>query len=296
MGYCPDAGAATALAHDLTLTVTSMGLAEALAGAAARTGRAIPLHVKIDSGMGRFGLLPDEALDFIRGLRRLPGLILEGIYTHFAAADLADKSYTRQQLATFRDVLAALAQEGIQVPIRHAANSAAALDLPETHLDAVRPGIAMYGLRPSDEVEPAVRLRPALTLKSRVGHVHTLAAGSSISYGRTFVTQRGTPVALVPVGYGDGYMRLNSNRGAVLIRGQRAPIRGRVCMDQFVVEVSGIEGVTLNDEVVLIGRQGEQTLSAEEVAGWAETNNYEVVTQLLPRVPRIYLRGGQIIA
>jgi alanine racemase len=283
MGYCPEAGAATALAHHLTLTVTSMSLAEALAGAAARIGRAIPLHVKIDSGMGRFGLLPDEALDFIRGLRRLPGLMLEGIYTHFAAADLADKSYTRRQLATFCDVLAALAREGIRVPIRHAANSAAALDLPETHLDAVRPGIAMYGLHPSDEVEPAIPLRPALTLKSRVGH------------GRTFVTQRSTPLALVPVGYGDGYMRLNSNRGAVLIHGQRAPIRGRVCMDQFVVEVSGIEGVTLNDEVVLIGRQGDEMLSAEEVAGWAETNNYEVVTQLLPRVPRIYLRGGQII-
>jgi alanine racemase len=295
MGYCPDAGAATAIAHHLTLTVTSMGLAEALAGAAARIGRAIPLHVKIDSGMGRFGLLPDEALDFIRGLRRLPGLMLEGIYTHFAAADLADKSYTRRQLATFCDVLAALAREGIRVPIRHAANSAAALDLPETHLDAVRPGIAMYGLHPSDEVEPAIPLRPALTLKSRVGQVHTVPARSSISYGRTFVTQRSTPLALVPVGYGDGYMRLNSNRGAVLIHGQRAPIRGRVCMDQFVVEVSGIEGVTLNDEVVLIGRQGDEMLSAEEVAGWAETNNYEVVTQLLPRVPRIYLRGGQII-
>jgi alanine racemase len=296
MGYCPEAGAATAIAHHLTLTVTSMSLAEALAGAAARIGRAIPLHVKIDSGMGRFGLLPDEALDFIRRLRRLPGLILEGIYTHFAAADSADKSYTRRQLATFCDVLAALAREGIQVPIRHAANSAAALDLPETHLDAVRPGIAMYGLRPSNDVEPTILLRPALTLKSRVGQVHTVPARSSISYGRTFVTQRSTPLALVPVGYGDGYMRLNSNRGAVLIHGQRAPIRGRVCMDQFVVEVSGIEGVTLNDEVVLLGRQGEQTLSAEEVAGWAETNNYEVVTQLLPRVPRIYLRGGQIIS
>jgi alanine racemase len=149
-------------------------------------------------------------------------------------------------------------------------------------------------LRPSDEVEPVIPLRPALTLKSRVGRVCTLPFGSSVSYGRTFVTQRPTPMALVPVGYGDGYMRLNSNRGAVLIHGRRAAIRGRVCMDQFVVEVSGIEGVAMNDEVVLIGRQGDEVLLAEEVARWAETINYEVVTQLLPRVPRVYFRGGQI--
>jgi alanine racemase len=296
MGYCPDAGAATAVAHHLTLTVIGMSLAETLAGAAADAGRTLPIHVKVDTGMGRFGLLPDEAVDFIRAVCRLPGLTVEGVYTHFAAADSADKSHTRRQFAVLCDVLAALEREGIQVPIRHAANSAAALDLPETHLDAIRAGIAIYGLRPSDEVEPAILLRPALTLKSQVGQVHTLAAGSSISYGRTFVTQRPTPVALIPVGYGDGYLRLNSNRGAVLIHGQRAPIRGRVCMDQFVVETSGTDGIALGDEVVLLGRQGDAVLSAEEVAGWAETINYEVVTQLLPRVPRVYLRGGQIIS
>jgi alanine racemase len=193
-------------------------------------------------------------------------------------------------------VLAALEREGLRLPMRHAANSAATLDLPGTHLDAVRVGIAMYGLRPSAEVEPAVPLRPALALKSRVGRVRTLPAASSISYGRTFITQRPTPVALIPVGYGDGYLRLNSNRGAVLIHGRRAPIRGRVCMDQLVVDVSGIPGVRLDDEVVLIGRQGEETLSAEEVAGWGETINYEVVTQLMPRVPRVYMQGGQVVA
>jgi alanine racemase len=231
---------------------------------------------------------------FIRALHRWPGLMLEGAYTHFAVADLRDKSYTHRQFAVYREVLAALEMEDIRVPVQHVANSAATLDLPEMHLDAVRPGIAIYGLRPSNEVEPVIPLRPALTLKSRVGQVRTLPAGSSISYGRTFVTERPTPVALIPCGYGDGYLRLNSNRGAALIHGQRAPIRGRVCMDQFVVEISGIEGVSLNDEVVLIGRQGDETLPAEEVARWAETINYEVVTQLLPRVPRLYLRGGQI--
>jgi alanine racemase len=294
MGYTPPTGAA--VAHGLRLTVTSTALAEPLSAAARQAGKSVPIHVKVDTGMGRFGLLPHELLSFIRALGRLPNLELEGLYTHFAVADLADKDYTHQQFANYLEIVAALAREGIEVPIRHVANSAATLDLPETHLDAVRSGIAIYGLHPSSEVEPTLALRPALTLKSRVGRVRTLPAGSSISYGRTFVTDRATPMALVPVGYGDGYIRLNSNRAAVLVHGQRAPIRGRVCMDQFVVDISGIKGVQPDDEVVLIGRQGEDVLSAEEVASWAATINYEVVTQLMPRVPRVYRRGGEIVS
>jgi alanine racemase len=157
----------------------------------------------------------------------------------------------------------------------------------------VRCGIALYGLHPSDEVEPAIPLRPALTLKSRIARVRTLPVGASISYGRTYITDRPTRVALVPVGYGDGYHRILSNRGAVLAHGRRAAIVGRVCMDQFVVDVSHIPAVQLHDEVVLIGRQGEEHIPAEEVARWAETINYEVTTSLLPRVVRIYLRGGE---
>ncbi len=296
MGYTPPAGAATAVAHDLRLTVTSLPLAQALSEVATQGGKNLPIHVKLDTGMGRLGLLPDEVLSFVCALGQLPNLELEGLFTHFAVADLADKDYTHQQFAVYLEVVAGLEREGIRIPIRHVANSAATLELPEMHLDAVRLGIAMYGLHPSGEAEPALALRPALTLKSRVGRVRTLPAGSSISYGRTFVTERPTPMALVPVGYGDGYIRLNSNRGAVLIHGQRAPIRGRVCMDQFVVEISGIKDVQPGDEVVLIGRQGDDVLSAEEVAAWGETINYEVVTQLMPRVPRIYLRGGEIVS
>jgi alanine racemase len=296
MGYTPTAGATTAVAHDLRLTVTSLPLAKALSAATTLGGKSLPIHVKVDTGMGRLGLLPDEVLGFVRDLRRLPNLEVEGLFTHFAVADLADKGYTRQQFAIYLEIAAALEREGIRIPVRHVANSAATLDLPETHLDAVRAGIAMYGLHPSGEVEPALALRPALTLKSRVGRVRTLPANSSISYGRTFVTERPTPMALVPVGYGDGYIRLNSNRGVVLIHGQRAPIRGRVCMDQFVVEISGIKDVQPDDEVVLIGQQGDDALSAEEVAAWAETINYEVVTQLMPRVPRVYLRGREVIS
>ncbi len=277
--------------HRLTPTVISKDLAEALN----RAGEAT-IHVKVDTGMGRFGIMPDEALEFFQFLRSLPNLFVEGIYTHFAVADLADKTYTRQQFRKFQDVLSVLDAHGLRPPVRHVCNSAATMDLPEMHLEMVRIGIAMYGLRPSDEVEPSVPIRPALSLKSHVARVRTLPPGSGISYGLTYVTRRETKVALVPVGYGDGYHRIVSNRGAVLIRGRRAPILGRVCMDQFVVDVSGIPDVQEGDEIVLIGRQGEEEITADEVARWAETINYEVVTGLLPRAARRYLRGGKVVA
>jgi alanine racemase len=262
-------------------------------GKAAPRPTSLPVHVKVDTGMGRYGLLPDEVLDYVMFLRELPGLALEGLYTHFSVADHADKGYTLHQFDVFMGVVEQLERAGIRVPVKHAANSATTLDLPEMALDLVRCGIALYGLHPSDEVEPAVPLIPVLSLKSRVARVRTLPAGASISYGRTYITDRPTLVALIPVGYGDGYHRILSNRGEVLVGGQRAPILGRVCMDQFVVDVSGIPEVQLHDEVVLIGRQGEDEITAEEVATWAETINYEITTCLLPRVARIYLKQGR---
>lgn len=289
MNYTPASELEAALTHNLTLTVNDLETAEALSALAIRLGRAAPVHIKIDTGMGRFGLLPDEVVPFVQRVAGLPGITVEGLYTHFAVADLADKEYTRHQFAIFQQIRTRLAAGGLRPAMCHVANSAATLDLPEMHLDAVRVGIALYGLRPSGEVEPAVPLRPALALKSHVARVRTLPAGSSISYGRTYITPRAMPVALIPVGYGDGYHRLLSNRGAVLINGRRAPIVGRVCMDQFVVDVSQVGPVALESEAVLIGCQGGACISAEEVATWAETINYEVTTGLLPRIPRIYL-------
>jgi alanine racemase len=291
MSYTPPDVVELAAAHYLTLAVTEMAVAGALSAQAAAMGRVMPIHVKVDTGMGRFGLLPNEVLPFVEQLAALPGLVIEGLFSHFAVADLADKRYTRQQFRTFQDVRARLESAGYHIPLCHVANSAATLDLPDMHLNAVRCGIAIYGLHPSNEAEPAVPLRATLALKSRVARVRTLPAKSSISYGRTYITPHAMPVALIPVGYGDGYHRLMSNRGAVLINGQRAPIVGRVCMDQFVVDVSQVGPVRVNDEVVLIGCQGEACITAEEVAGWAETINYEVTTSLLPRARRIY-RGG----
>jgi alanine racemase len=293
MGYTLPTASERVVHWDLTPTVNSKPQAEALSSAA--QGKTLPVHVKVDTGMGRYGLLPDEVLDFVRFLSRLPGLALEGLYTHHAVADLADKAFTHRQFRIYMDVVKRLEEAGFSFPLKHVSNSATTLDLPEMALDMVRCGIALYGLRPSNEVEPAIPLRPALTLKSRVARVRTLPAGASISYGRTYITDKPKRVALVPVGYGDGYHRILSNRGAVLIHGQRALIRGRVCMDQFVVDVSHIPDVRLHDEVVLIGRQGEGHIPAEEVARWAETINYEVTTGILPRLTRVFLKGGEIV-
>lgn len=296
MGYTPPSGAAMIVQHDLTPSLITREFAQAVSAEAARVGKVVPLHVKVDTGMSRYGLMPGEVVDFVQGLAALPGVKLEGLFTHFATADAADQTHVRRQLEVFRQVIAAVEGAGIHVPMRHAANSAATMTLPEAHLDAVRIGIAMYGLDPSDEWPPVFEIHPALTLKSCVSRVRELPAGAGVSYGRTFVADRSMQVALVPVGYGDGYHRILSNKGSVLIRGERAPILGRVCMDQFVVDVSGMPGVQQDDEVVLVGRQGQAAIRAEEVARWAGTINYEVTTALLPRVVRVYVRGGQVVA
>lgn len=293
LGYTPPELVSLAIEHQLTLTVTEWAVACALN---AQTTQPIPIHVKVDTGMGRFGLLPDESLPFLQQLQTLPNLIIEGLFTHFSAADSLqpnDQAYTLQQLSTFQSVLDSVQQAGFSIPIHHAANSAATMYYPQAHLDMVRVGVITYGLQPDASNPPVFALHPALSLKSQVGRVKTLPSGSSISYGRTHTTTRPTQVALIPVGYGDGYHRLMSNHGAVLIRGQRAPILGRVCMDQFTVDISHIEGVQVGDEVVLIGQQGENRITADEVASWAQTINYEVTTSLLARPARQYIHHTQ---
>ncbi len=289
MNYTPPENVEASIEHDLTLTVTEESVAERVSDLAQHYKKTMRIHIKVDTGMGRFGLMPDDVLPFWECLAALPNIIVEGIFSHFSVADLADKSYTWQQSKTFQTVLGRLEAAGYRVPLCHIANSAATLDLPATHLNAVRVGIAMYGLWPSGDSEPVLPLKPAFTLKSRVAQVQTLPTGASVSYGRTYITPRTMPVALIPVGYGDGYHRLVSNRGAVLINGKRAPLVGRVCMDQFVVDISDVGPVALDDEVVLVGKQGQGCISAEEVARWAETINYEVTTSILPRVARVFI-------
>jgi len=295
MGYTPPDGARLVIDWQLTPSLTSMEFARALSAQASAAGVIQPVHVKIDTGMGRYGLMPEEAVDFLQTVSQLPGLFLEGLFTHFATADWTDQTYVRQQMEVFKRVLHAVQQAGIEVSVVHAANSAAAMYLPEAHFNLVRIGVALYGLHPSSEQPPGFAIRPALSLKSRVSRVRQLPPDYGVSYGRTYVTDRPTLAALVPVGYGDGYSRSLSNRGIVLVREQRAAVIGRVCMDQFVVDISRISGAQQDDEVVVIGAQGKERITAEEVASLAGTINYEVTTALLPRVVRVYHRGGQVV-
>jgi Alr-MurF fusion protein len=289
-GYVPPWQMREAARLDLTITLYASEAAQALSRAAQALDKQVRVHVKVDTGMGRLGIRAEqieEIVALVREIRALPGLELEGIFTHFAMADTFDQAHVRMQLARFQQVLHRLDQESLRPPLVHAANSAAMLALPEARFDMVRPGVALYGLEPSDEVRLPQGFRPALAFKTQVAQVKTVPAGEGISYGCTYITERPTVVATLPVGYADGFRRAPANWGTVLIHGQEAPILGRVCMDQCMIDVTHIDHVRPGDEVVLIGRQGNELLSAEDVAQRLGTSNYEVVSAILARVPRV---------
>jgi alanine racemase len=238
--------------------------------------------------MGRIGVFPDDAINFIKKVNSYDNIDIEGIMTHFAKADEEDKSYTYKQWERFQSVIDKLKEIDIKIPIKQAANSATIIDLPEFALNMVRPGIMMYGLRPSHEVDESFELKPALSWKAKVVYLKEVPPGTGISYGTTYVTKRKAKIATIPMGYADGFSRLLSNKGEVLINGKRAPIRGRVCMDQFMVDVTDIENVKIGDEVVLIGKQGNDELTATEMADLIGTINYEITCDITKRVPRVY--------
>jgi alanine racemase len=277
--------------YDLIQTIYTVESAKALSQAAVWLGKEAVVHVKVDTGMGRIGFLPDDnSIRAIVDISYLPGIKIEGIYTHFASADDPDRSFTREQLASFREFVARLRQAGVRIPVLHAANSAATINLPEAHLNLVRPGLIVYGLYPSPCVDrKKLNLRPALSWKAIVTLVKDVPPGMSIIYGRTSRTAAPSVVATVPVGYGDGYPRALSNRGEVLVHGRRARGGGRGCMDQFMLDVTHIPGVKTGDEVVIIGRQGQGAVTAEEYASWWDTINYEAICMINERVPRVYL-------
>jgi len=287
LGYTPAWLAKEALRHEVTLTVYDAELARLYSRAAEDLRRECPLHLKVDTGMGRLGLLPAQVVSFMKNVRQLPGLEVEGLFTHFSVADEEDLNYTRWQLERFREVLAQLEEIGVTFRTIHCANSSATLRLPESHFDMVRVGLAMYGLEPSRHVSLPPGCRPALTWKTTVAQVKKLPPGSYVSYGNTYRTRDEETIAVIPVGYADGFRRAPTRWEAVLIRGKRAPIVGRVCMDQTMIQVDHIPGVRVGDEVVLIGRQGDDEITAEEVADWLGTINYEVVSEILARVPRV---------
>ena len=302
-GYTLPQQAADLLEYNLNPCVYTAASAHKLASTAASRGKNIMAHLKVDTGMGRLGQLPQnfkdgnptainaDALEETLTIAGLDGLELEGICTHFATADSFDKSYAEKQLDLFKNYLKRLHQAGFNPPVRHAANSAALIDMPQSHFDMVRPGIAIYGLYPSAEVQKnRVSLKPAMALKARIIHLKKVPAGFKVSYGSTYETRKPTTIATVPVGYADGLSRLLSSRGQMLAHGQRVPIIGRVCMDLTMLDVSSIENVQVGDEVVIFGQQGNETLTVDEMAALLNTINYEVVTSITARVPRVYLR------
>lgn len=255
------------------------------------------IHIKIDTGMSRIGFQADEeSIECISRIVNLPGIEAEGIFTHFFASDEADKTSAYRQYETFGHVIRRLEEKGIDIKIKHCSNSAAIIDMQDVNMNCVRAGIAMYGMYPSEEVDKSrVLLTPSMELKSHIIHLKEVEAGIGISYGATYVTKSRTKVATIPVGYGDGYRRSLSGRGYVLIRGHRAPILGRVCMDQFMVDVTDIPGVCRGDIVTLLGKDGGMEITAEELASLAGgTFNYELVCDIGKRVPRVFYKGGEI--
>lgn len=284
-----------AVLQDIRLTVFDYEEAKALSDGALAIGKRLNVHIKIDTGMNRIGLKPcSKSIDIIKQISMLDGLNIEGTFTHFHSADSNDLSSAYAQLKLFNNFCAELQNNGIAIPIKHCSNSAASILMPEANLDMVRLGIAIYGLYPSEYVM-RIKLKPALSLKSRVVMVKEISAGETVGYGATFTAERNMIIATIPVGYADGYMRSLSNCGCVLIRGQRAEIIGRICMDQFMVDVTGINNVSREDLVTLIGRDGDKVLSMEEVAFMADSFNYEFACNINKRVPRIYYRNGKKI-
>ena len=296
LGNTPLTAFETAVREDIRPTVYRWEGAVALSQAAVKLGKTASFHFAVDTGMNRIGFRADaESADLCAKIAALPGLRAEGIFSHFATADCADLSRSLRQRELFDSFCAMLEDRGVHIPIRHMNNSAGLMNF-DKHYSMVRSGIVTYGMYPSDEVDPALlKLRPALQFLSRVTHVKTLPAGQEISYGGTYTTVQETVVATVPVGYADGYRRSLSGNFHVLIRGKKAPILGRICMDQMMVDVTDIPGVTNGDRVTLVGTDGGETITMEEIAAAADSFNYEFVCGISRRVPRVYTSGGKTV-
>jgi len=297
LGYTPMALYPAMIKHDIATAVFTWKMAQEISQTAEALGRTARIHIKLDTGMSRIGFKQDdESLETICRIAKLPNISIDGCFTHFARMDETDKTWALKQFERYQDFVKRLEEAGVTFPVKHVSNSAGIIEMPQVNLDMVRDGIAVYGMYPSEEVDKSkILLRPAMELKAYVSYVKTLEPGVQISYGGTFTTTRETRVATVPVGYADGYPRALSGKGHVLIHGQYAPILGRVCMDQFMVDVTDIPDVTQGDDVTLVGRDRDGYISIEEVANMAYSFNYEFVCDVGKRVPRVYYRHGQKI-
>ena len=289
LGYNSPTYFADAIKNNITVTVFRLDDARKISDVAKGMNMTATVHIAVDTGMGRIGFAcTDDSVFDVKEISKLPNIKLEGIFTHFATADEEDHSFTNLQAERFAEFINKLEKEEVNIPIKHCSNSAAIIEYPNLTLNMVRMGIITYGLYPSDEVNRSkILLNPVMELTTNIVHVKKISKGDSVSYGRTFIAEKEMTVATIPIGYADGYPRLLSNKGRVLVQGKYAPILGRVCMDQFMIDVSGIENVKVGDKVTLIGSQGENEISADEIARLSQTINYEITCGISKRVPRL---------
>lgn len=285
LGATPAEASAALVDYDITQVVFTEEQVKCLSAEAVRQGKRARVHLKIDTGMSRIGIRPEKAGEFAKVITGMPGIELEGMFSHFALADAEDKTFAHRQLDRFRQAIRCVEAAGINIPIKHLANSAAILEMPEAHFDMVRAGIILYGLWPSAEVKHVIDLQPIMELKAKMIYVKTLQPGETISYGCTFKAARESRIATLPLGYADGYTRLFSGKAQVEFRGRRAPVAGRICMDQCMVDITDLPEAEQGDIVTLYGSRG---LSMDEAAGWLGTINYELPCMLSARVPRVY--------
>jgi alanine racemase len=297
LGFTPPSLIDMLLRYDIEQTVYSYDLAKEISQLAKKKNKIVKIHIALDTGMGRLGFLPDdESAEEVYKISRLPNIIIEGLFSHFSSADEEDKAYTNMQLDRYNAFYNKLATKGVKVNIRHIANSAAIIDMPQSHFEAVRPGIILYGYYPSEQVlKDKIDLKPVMSLKTNIVHIKNLPAGEYISYGREFKTCKESVIATLPVGYADGYTRLLFNKAKVIINGSFVPVIGRICMDQCMVDVTEIENVKVGDEVVLMGEQNGLSFTADHIAELIGTINYEITCMISKRVPRVYVKGGKVV-
>ncbi len=295
LGSTPITSIDEAFKYDITLTVFTKKMVEQIDEIGKSYKKKLKIHIKVDTGMGRIGVFPEEAEEFLIYIKDKHWIEIEGIFTHFATADERDKAFTLKQYELFKKMMDRLLAIH-EIPLQHLSNSAASIDLPELEQNMVRLGISLYGLFPSDEVNVTrEELTPVMTLKTEIIFLKEIRAGQTVSYGATYIADKNTLVATLPIGYADGLPRKLSNKGSVLIHGKRAPIIGRVCMDQIMIDVTHIPSVEIGDEVVIFGSQSGDFISLNELAGHADTINYELATLIGKRVPRIYMKNGEVI-
>lgn len=297
LGYVFERSFDELIINNIDLTLFDMDTALLLQKHAERLRRTVLAHIKVDTGMGRLGLQPcSESVEIIKQINALPNIKIDGMFTHFACADSADKSSVNRQIELFSDFVDSVKAQNVEIPLVHCFNSAGIIEFDKPMFDMVRCGIIAYGLYPSEEVnKDSISLKPVMSIKSHISYVKKVGAGFTVSYGSTYVSDKEMEIATIPVGYADGYPRLLSNKGRVIINGQYAPIIGRVCMDQFMVDVTGMN-VSRGDTVILMGSDGANTVSAEEIGELSGRFNYELICDINKRVPRVYTQGGKVVS